>query len=71
MAPGFNFVHVWIVGVTAVVSGGGSVHPLESQYDSQVSTVSNTPDTSHTDHVTDFNNKFRFGFIKMKISAAS
>lgn len=41
------------------MSGGGSVHPLESQYDSQVSTVSNTPDTSHTDHVTDFNNKFR------------
>ena len=35
---------------------GGSVH-LESQYDSQVSTVSNTPDTSHTDHITDFNNK--------------
>jgi len=43
----------------ASVSGGGSVHHLESQYDSQVSTVSNTPDTSHTDHVTDFNNKFR------------
>ena len=53
-----------------MVSGGGSVHPLESQYDSQVSTVSNTPDTSHTDHVTDFNNKFRFEFIKMKITAS-
>ena len=54
-----------------MLSGGGSVHPLESQYDSQVSTVSNTPDTSHTDHVTDFNNKFRLEFIKMKITAAS
>ena len=51
------------MGVTAVLSGGGSVH-LESQYDSQVSTVSNTPDTSHTDHVTDFNNKFRLELIK-------
>ena len=47
-----------------MLPGGGSVHHLESQYDSQVSTVSNTPDTSHTDHVTDFNNKFRFGLIK-------
>ncbi len=43
---------------------GGSVH-LESQYDSQVSTVSNTPDTSHTDHITDFNNKFRFAIINL------
>ena len=43
---------------------GGSVHlESQSQYDSQVSTVSNTPDTSHTDHITDFNNKFRFAII--------
>ena len=43
------------------MSGGASVH-LDSQYD--VSTVSNTPDTSHTDHITDFNNKFRFVRVK-------
>ena len=43
------------------MSGGASVHP-DSQYD--VSTVSNTPDTSHTDHITDFNNKFRFVRVK-------
>ena len=45
------------------MSGGASVH-LDSQYD--VSTVSNTPDTSHTDHITDFNNKFRFVRVKGK-----
>jgi len=48
------------------VSGGASVHP-DSQYD--VSTVSNTPDTSHTDHITDFNNKFRHFHPEMMTEA--